>query len=111
MSRIGDQLRFSELSGSVKPVICYALDEASFGTQFCSAHYDFFMELKSLINAAMFDNKEIIVRCASGTKLTGMSPESPGDDNANDVTIKRFPMTVFRPIPGNSFSGRIALTR
>lgn len=111
LARIGDQLRFSELSGSGRPAICYALDEASFGTQFCSAHYEFFMELKSLINTAMFDNKEIVIRCASGTNLTGMSPESPGDDNANDVTIKRFPMTVFRPIPGNSFSGRIALTR
>lgn len=112
LARIGDQLRFKKLSGAGNSVICYALDEASFGTQFCSAHYQFFMELKSLINTAMFGNKEIVVRCASGTNLTGVSPEDLDlDGNNGDVSLKRFPMTVFQPIPGNSFSGKIALTR
>ena len=111
LARIGDQLRFSELGGVGNPIICYALDEASFGTPFGSAHYKFFISLKSLINEAMFGNKEITVRCASGTNLTGVSPANPKDDNAGDVTVRRFPMTVFRPIPGQSFSGQIALTR
>ena len=111
LARIGDQLRFNELSGIGKPTVCYALDEESFGTAFGSAHYKFFIRLKSLINEAMFGNKEIVVRCASGTNLTGVSPADPGGEDADDVTVKRFPMTVFRPIPGESFSGRIALTR
>lgn len=111
LARLGDQLRFSEINGSGNPIMCYALDEPSFGTSFGSAHYQFFVGLKSLINEAMFGNKEIVIRCASGTKLTGMSPDMPVDDDTGDVTVRRFPLTVFRPIPGSSFSGRIALTR
>jgi len=111
LARVGDQLRFSEFSGLGKPTICYALDETSLGTQLGSAHYKFFVRLKKLINEAMFGNREIVIRCASGTNLSGVSPESGNDDNADDVTVKRFPMTVFRPIPGDTFSGRIALTR
>ena len=45
LARIGDQLRFSELSGIGQPTVCYALDEASFGTAFCSAHYKFFVPI------------------------------------------------------------------
>lgn len=111
LARIGDQLRFTELSGAGTKTMCYALDEESFASAFCSAHYKFFVNLKRLINTAMFGEKQIVITCASGTHLVGVSPADPGDDDVDDVTIRRFPMTVFRPIPGITFSGRLALSK
>ena len=64
-----------------------------------------------MINAALFGEKQIVITCASGTHLAGVSPVDPGDDDVDDVTIRRFPMTVFRPIPASTFSGRLALSR
>ncbi len=111
LARIGDQLRFSEHGYGGNLTMCYALDEQSFASAFCSAHYKFFVSLKSLINAALFGEKQIVITCPSGTRLEGISPLDPADDNVDDVTIRRFPMTVFRPIPANTFSGRLALSR
>ena len=109
LSRIGDQVRFSGISGAGSVTVCYALNEESFATSFCSAHYEFFALLANKVNAAMFGEKEITIRCASGTYLHGISGEAPTP--IGDVTIKRFPISVFRPMLANTFSGKIALTR
>ena len=111
LARIGDQARFTELDGAGTKTVCYALDESSFASAFCSADYRFFVALKSLVNSAMIGGKRIEITCASGTNLVGISPADPGDDDVGDVSIRRFPMSVFRPVPANTFSGRLALSK
>ncbi len=111
LARIGDQVRFTELDITGTASVCYALDEETFETPFCTAHYEFFLRLKKLTNSAMFGEREIVITCASGTELHGVSPQDSGDEDVGDVTIMRFPMSVFRPIPGSRFSGRVALTK
>lgn len=111
LARIGDQVRFAKLAGAGTKTMCYALDEASFASPFCSADYRFFLELKHLINSALWGNKEITITCPAGTHLVGTSPADPGDDETGDVMLRRFPMTVFRPVPGNTFSGRMAISK
>ena len=78
---------------------------------FCSADYRFFLSLKSLVNAAVFGERKITITCESGTNLAGVSPPDPGDDDVGDVALRRFPMTVFRPVAANTFSGRLALSK
>jgi len=111
LARIGDQLRFTALDGKSTKTICYALDEQTFTTPYCSANYQFFLKLKALINKALFGEKHITLTCASGTHLVGTSPPDPGDDDVGDVHLRRFPMGVFRPIPANTFSGKVALSK
>jgi hypothetical protein len=111
LARIGDQARFTDLGGAGTKTVCYALDEQSFASAFCSADYRFFLSLKSLVNSAIFGEKRIIITCALGTSLVGTSPPDPGDDGIGDVSLRRFPMTVFRPVPANTFSGRLALSK
>ncbi len=111
LARIGDQVRFTELGGKGTKTMCYALDENTFGTPYCSANHHFFLQFKALVNKALFGNKKITITCASGTQLVGTSPPDPGDDDAGDVSVRRFPMTVFRPIPANTFSGKIAMSK
>lgn len=111
LSRIGDQLRFTNLIGKGTKTICYALDEDSFRTAFCSADHRFFVALKHLVNSAIWGERKITLTCPSGTHLVGTSPPDAGTDDMDDVTMNRFPMTVFRPVPAKSFSGTVALTR
>ncbi len=111
LARIGDQVRFTELGGAGTKTMCYALDEHAFSTPFCSANHRFFLQFRSLINKALFGSKKITISCASGTHLVGQSPPDPGNDAADDVSVRRFPLTVFRPIPASSFSGKIALSK
>jgi hypothetical protein len=111
LARIGDQVRFTDLGGAGTKTMCYALDEESVAADCCSADYRFFAELKSLVNSAVFGEKKITITCGSGTNLVGISPPDPGDDSVGDVSLRRFPMTVFRPVPANTFSGRLALSR
>lgn len=111
LARIGDQVRFTELGGGGTKTMCYALDEQCFASSFCSADYRFFVRLKSLVNSAIFGEKNIVITCKSGTKLEGVSPPDPGDDDVDDVSIRRFPLTVFRPVAANTFSGTVALSK
>lgn len=110
VSRIGDQLRFSRNEGRGTRTMCYALDERTFATRFCSADYLFFVELMRIVNAAIWGQKEIVITCPAGTRLVGTSPPEIADSD-DDVTLKRFPMTVFRPVPANTFSGTLAISR
>ena len=111
LARIGDQLRFTQLGGDATITMCYALDEQSFSTEFCSADYRFFVAFKDKINDAFWGEKKITITCPAGTRLEGVSPQDPGDDDCGDVTIKRFPLNVFRPMPANTFSGVLALSK
>lgn len=111
LARIGDQVRFTDLGGAGTKTMCYALDERSFASAYCSADYRFFVSLKSLVNSAVFGEKRITITCESGTNLVGISPPDPGDDDVGDVSLRRFPLTVFRPVPANTFSGRLALSK
>lgn len=111
LARIGDQVRFTDLGGAGTKTMSYALDEQSFASAFCGADYRFFLNLKSLVNSAVFGEKRITITCASGTDLVGISPPDPGDDGIGDVSLRRFPMTVFRPVSANTFSGRLALSK
>ena len=58
LARIGDQVRFTDLGGAGTKTMCYALDERSFASAFCSADYRFFVELKSLVNSRYLAKNE-----------------------------------------------------
>jgi hypothetical protein len=111
LARVGDQVRFTDLGGAGTKTMCYALDERSFASAFCSADHRFFVSLKSLVNTAIFGEKRITITCSSGTNLVGISPPDPGGDDIGDVSLRRFPLTVFRPVLANTFSGRLALSK
>lgn len=111
LARIGDQVRFSNLCSPGSTAMCYALDEETFGTDFCGADYRFFCALKQKINMAIFGGKQITIRCREGTYLVGNSPVVSENDENGDVSVKRFPMSVFQPVDASSFSGRIAISK
>ena len=107
-ARLGDQVRFRALPKGTRAVVCYTLDLASLGSAFGTAHYGAFTALKLAIDDMIADAGEIRVTCPRGTDFAGPGPgwhQKPKED----VTVIRFPMSVFAPVPAAEFSGHAAL--
>lgn len=108
-TRVGDQIRFADLPGMPSSTMCYALDRAMLDSTFAAACHHGMCELKAAIDDAFATASVARVTCPSGTDYTG-DPSSFAAE-AVEVTLKRFPMLVPRPVLAAGFSGRIALTR
>lgn len=109
-ARMGDQLRFEGLPGRCTKTMVYAYDAACLGSGFGTTSHVLMQEIKRYIEKRMMQARRIEITCPRGTMLVGDRPDFT-DDEAGDVKINRFPMTVFKPIPARGFSGRIALSR
>jgi hypothetical protein len=107
LSRIGDQLRFSDMRSAGRAIVCYALDAPMLGSGYGTADYRAFDQLKALLNRTLASARHIKVTCPLGTEYEG-----PGSGAAvvhQDVGIHRFPMPVFTPVPAAGFCGKVAL--
>jgi len=106
LARLGDQIRFRTKDACKSQIISYALDRdmlaSPFGTIDCRA----FDALQELISAAMTAANDIHVTCPAGTDFRGKPAMSDGP--GSDVTRKRFPVSVFAPMPAKGFTGRVA---
>ena len=104
-ARLGDQLRFRPSGKKAYAVMSYALDAGMLASSFGQVDYRAFVALKRIINQAISNAGEIHVTCPAGTDFRG--PGARLDDDG-DTTVKRFPLSVFTPIPSQGFAGRVA---
>jgi hypothetical protein len=104
LSRSGDQIRFDASMAGIRPIMTYALDAGMLASGFGRAHYSGFVALKDAVNRLFAKSSEIRVTCPLGTDFSG-----PGagyaPTGAADVSVTRFPMSVFAPVPASGFSG------
>ncbi|MEP5728206.1 MAG: hypothetical protein ABJL67_02410 [Sulfitobacter sp.] len=107
LARIGDQLRFSGMLRDMVIVNSYTLNKTMLGSPFASAHYGAFLELKSAVDRLIAEAEEILITCPKGTFITGRP--NLYHVPACDTTLRRFPLSVFSPVPASGFSGRVAL--
>lgn len=107
-ARLGDQMRFRALPAGTRAVVCYTLDMAAFCSAYGTAHYAAYEALKYAIDDMVAAARDIHVTCPLGTDFRGHGPAVP-KARRTDVTVKRFPMSVFAPVPAAGFSGRAAL--
>ncbi|MCI5111459.1 MAG: hypothetical protein MRY75_12975 [Marivita sp.] len=107
LARLGDQLRFSDMPPGKRIVVSFALDEGLLGSGFGTTSYGAFVALKALITDSLDRAATVRVTCPNGTDVVG-APAMPRDEEG-DTTVLRFPMSVFKPVPAHSFSGRVAL--
>lgn len=106
LARLGDQIRFRPAIAPVNPVVSYAIDAPMLASGFGRAHHGAFLELKDCLNQALARARRIRVTCPLGTDFDGPGAAFP-TDNA-EVTITRFPLSVFTPIPAARYRGKIA---
>lgn len=106
-SRVGDQLRFSDIPNAASATMCYTLDREMLDSSFGSACYQGLCDVKMLVDHAVETCESIRITCPRGTDYGGSPKRS--ETPPIDTTVKRFPMLVPRPVPAEGFSGRIAL--
>lgn len=110
LARLGDQLRFSAMPSDASPIVSYALDEDMLGSSFGGACYRTFTALKHALDRLIAGAEHIRITCPLGTDYAGRAPRATAPGQASgDVTIKRFPISVFSPVDSAGFSGRIAV--
>lgn len=110
LARLGDQLRFCRMPPRGRPIVSYALDRAAFASQFGGAPHAAMVAIAAAFKALLAGARHIHVTCPLGTDFAGAAPAAEAGRTA-DVTIRRFPMSVFTPIDARGFSGRVALGR
>jgi hypothetical protein len=106
LARMGDQLRFNADLAAVRPIVCYALDQGMLGSAFGTAPHAAFVALKARVNAALAAARSIRVTCPLGTDFSGPGVAFPAE--AGEVSVARFPMSVFAPAPAAAYRGRVA---
>lgn len=107
LARLGDQLRFSDMPKDKTIVVSFALSGDLFGSAFGTGHHGAFLDLKAEVNAALDRAETVRITCPLGTEISGR-PEMNLDLDG-DTSVRRFPMSVFTPVPAHSFSGRAAV--
>lgn len=106
LARLGDQLRFSPTLAAARPVVSYALDAAMLASGFGGAHHAALVALKECLNAALSAARHIRVTCPLGTDFEGPGARFP--ETGGEVSVARFPLSVFTPVPAEGFAGTIA---
>jgi hypothetical protein len=106
LARMGDQLRFSDVLALARPIVCYALDSGMLSSNFGKVPHDAMIAIKDIANQALGSAKTIEVTCPLGTHFKGTGAVFP--KVAGEVTIDRFPLSVFTPIPAADYAGKIA---
>ena len=107
LTRRGDQLRFHPVLAQTAPVMCYALDRAMLASHFGRADHAAFLELLSCLNDALAQAHQIRVTCPLGTDFEGPGGRFP--ETGGEVSVRRFPLSVFSPVPAAGYRGTIAV--
>lgn len=108
LARLGDQLRFQTMPPGARPIVSYVLDTEMLASPFGTAPYQAFVALKAAIDTLMAGAREIRVTCPLGTDFKGRLDAATAPA---DVTVRRFPLSVFTPLAASGFSGRVAVAR
>ncbi|MEM1046134.1 MAG: hypothetical protein AAGL24_08285 [Pseudomonadota bacterium] len=109
MARLGDQDRFAPSRTARPAVMCYATDAAALASPFGTFDHRAFVALNDAVNAVLAKAGSIRVTCPAGTDLIGSVVPGP-DEGPEEVTVRRFPMCVYKPVPMRGFTGHVALT-
>jgi len=107
-ARVGDQIRFAESLDLPPTTMCYTLGREMLDSAFGTACHTGLNEIKEHIDGAFTTASDVRVTCPRGTDYAGkLSP----CDAPKDVSVKRFPMLVPKPISAQGFGGRVVLSR
>ncbi len=112
LSRVGDYLRFTPMMGQGAVTVNYARQLATLGSPFATLSYPLMSQLLRRLERDLQTAKRWRIQCPLGTELQGEfnwpSHQGGRDD---DFTMNLFPVTTFKPVPGATANGTVALSR
>ncbi|MEJ0085678.1 MAG: hypothetical protein WDO72_08350 [Pseudomonadota bacterium] len=109
LHRIGDQLRFREVSGGGTKVISYALDDDYLAEDFGRTPVAVFDEVLERILALLRRAKRYTIVCANGSRAI-MRVGRARKISVKPFSIGNFPTMIIPPISADKLSGRLVLT-
>ena len=110
LSRIGDQDRFESIAPGKKTIMCYTRNANMLASSYGRANYKAFLHLKQAINDILFEAGTVRITCDCGTDISGKVPRHV-KGVFDDVSVRRFPLGVPRPLEASQMSGCVALTK
>ena len=109
-ARAGDQVRFTELPGKATKTMSYALDIGLLGSEFCTLHHLFMLEVLDRFEAQLNAARSWRITCPLGTDVTGTQVPAEGTaGDAEDFTLRLFPVPIHRPVSCACMNGRVAV--
>ncbi len=107
-SRVGDQIRFEGQQCMPPATMCYTLNERALQSDFGTACHHGLSEIKTAIDSTFEMAESVRITCPQGTDISGR-PVFTADPV--EVSVKRFPLLVPRPVPAQGMAGRVVLSR
>ena len=111
LSRIGDQDRFEVITPGKKTIMCYTRNAEMLASSYGTANYKAFLELKQAVNKILFRADTVRITCDQGTDISGSQKENIKGAVDDDVSVRRFPLGVPRPLDACQMSGYVALSK
>lgn len=110
LSRLGDHCRFTDLDAPCSKTICYVRSLDMLGSAFAGTCNRLFHSLLERFESELFAAREWRIQCPLGTDIRGefVWPDQGSEGN---FSMNLFPVTTFRPVPCDTASGRVALSR
>ncbi len=109
VSRLGDQVRFSDMEGPGTRTMCYLHDIEYLRHPFARAPYGALSEVCRLLRREIARGQHCRITCPEGTELAG--PVSGDAAELEDFSVRQFPVMIVPPIEARGLSGRIVLSR
>lgn len=107
LARLGDQIRFRDSMAEIRPIVSYALDQEMLASRFGRTDHHAFAALKDAVDHCLSSARTVRVTCRNGTDFSGSN--AAFEAQGGDVTVDRFPLSVFTPVPAANFKGRLVL--
>jgi len=108
-ARLGDQSRFNLQPTAHPPVMSYTYTANLLASTYGQFNYQAFFDFKLAVDQTYDDSTQIRITCPLGTDITGKYTTKAME--TDDVSIKRFPLGIHKPISIDGFSGHVALSK
>lgn len=109
-SRLGDTLRFTEIPGRATKTMSYALDIGVLGGPACTVPHRVLERIRAAYDDRVNRAYRWRVTCPLGTDISGTQDVAAvAAGEAEDFTVKRYPVCAPRPLPCNTASGVVVL--
>jgi len=112
LSRLGDYVRFVKLPGNGTKTTSYIYTTEQLSSPYATVSHNLRAQLRDKLEQELMDAKHWQITCPLGTDLQGsfcwQSLEGGNDD---ELLVSLYPVSTFKPIPCNTASGRVALSR
>ena len=111
LSRLGDQIRFSETDGVGTKSVAYTRDLQYLGSEFARTPWGLFKRVHDHLLEAILAASHYRITCALGTDLSGDVPPSQDGGALTGFTVNYFPMVIYPPLNCVNLTGRLVLER